>query len=93
LCYRNSVVVDEHQAAAHGQVGEEREGSQVLEVGCEDEEDEGRQEEQHVDAGAEALHPHLRLAGVVHLAVPGGDVGCVHHLSEGRGKMTGKRTG
>ena len=78
--YREGVVVDEHQAAGHHQVGEQREGRHVLQVGREDEEDEEGQEEEHVDAGVEAGAPQRRLVGQVHVAVPGGGVGRLHHL-------------
>ena len=84
VCYREGVVVDQDQAAAHHQVGQQREGRHVLEVGGEDEEDEGGQEEEHVDARVKAIPRQRRLVGVVHLAVPGGGVGCLHHLSEWR---------
>lgn len=78
--YHERVEVDEDQAGRHDQVRNQREGSQVLQVGGEDQQDEGRQEAEHVETGVEARHQHLCLVGVVHVAVEGGGVSCFYHL-------------
>lgn len=80
--YRERVEVDEHQAGGHDKVCHQGEGGQVLQVGGEDQQDDGGQEAEHVEAGVEARHQHLGLVGVVHLAAEGGSVGCFDHLRE-----------
>lgn len=85
LTHRDRVEVDESQAGRHHHVGHQREGSQELQVGCEDQQDEDGQEEEHVDAGVEAGRRDLGLVGVVYLATDGGGIGRLHHLKrEGR---------
>lgn len=80
--HRERVEVDEGQADGHHRVGHQREGSQVLQAGREDQQDEGGQEKEHVDAGVEAGRRDLGLVGVVYLAVEGCGVGRLHHLKE-----------
>lgn len=80
--HRDGVEVDESQAGGHHHVGHQREGSQELQVGCEDQQDEGGQEEKHVDAGVEAGRRDLGLVGVVYLAADGGGVCRLHHLKK-----------
>lgn len=78
--YHEGVDVDEHQTNRHEHVCHQREGSQVLQVGDENQQDEGRQEAEHVEAGVEARNQDVRLVGVVQPAADGGGVGCFHHL-------------
>lgn len=78
--YRDRVEVDEDQAGGHDQVCHQRERSQVLQVGGENQQDNGGQEAEHVETGVKARHKHLGLVGVVHLAAEGGGVGCFYHL-------------
>lgn len=85
--YRERVEVDEDQAGRHDQVGHQREGSQVPQVGGEHQQDEGGQEAEHVETGVEARHQHLGLVGAVDLTVEGGGVGGFHHLEEGAGDV------
>lgn len=80
--YRERVEIDEHQADGHHDVCQQGEGSQVSQVRREDQQDDGRQEAQHVEAGVKAGHQDVGLVGVVHVAVEGGGVGCFHHLTE-----------
>lgn len=81
--HHERVEVDENQAGRHDQVGHQGQRRQVLQVGREDEQDEGGQEAEHVEARVEALDQHLRLVGQVGVAVEGGGVGRLHHLFRG----------
>lgn len=78
--YREWVEVDEDQAGGHDQVSHQREGSQVPQVADENQQNEERQEAEHVETGVEARHEDLGLVGVVHDAAEGGGVGCFYHL-------------
>lgn len=80
--HHERVDVDEDQAGSHDQVRHQREGRQILQVGGENQQDEGGQEAEHVEAGVEARHQDLRLVGVVGVAVEGGGVGRFHHLGK-----------
>lgn len=81
--YRQRVVVDEDQTGGHGHVCQQREGGQEFQVGDQDQQDDEGQEAEHVEAGVEAGDQDRRLVGVVGVAVPGGGVGCFHHLRGG----------
>lgn len=85
--HHKRVEVDEDQAGSHDQVRHQREGRQVLQVGGENQQDEGGQEAEHVEAGVEARHQDLRLVGVVGVAVEGGGVGRFHHLGKGESQF------
>lgn len=78
--HHEGVEVDEDQAGSHDQVRHQREGHQVLQVGGENQQDEGGQEAEHVETGVEARHQDLGLVGVVGVAVEGGGVGHFNHL-------------
>lgn len=80
--HRDRVEVDERQAGGHHHVGHQGEGGQVLQVGCEDQQDEGWQQKEHVGAGVEAGRRELGLVGVVYLAADGCGVGRLHHLKK-----------
>lgn len=78
--YRERVEVDEDQAGAHDHVSHQGEGSQVPQVADEDQQNEERQEAEHVETGVKARHQDLCLVGVVNGAAEGGGVGCFYHL-------------
>lgn len=85
--HHEGVEVDEDQAGRHDQVRHQREGGQVLQVGREDQQDEGGQEAERVETGVEARHQDLGLVGEVGVAAEGGGVGGFDHLVEERSHM------
>lgn len=78
--HHEGVEVDEDQAGSHHQVCYQWERSKVLQVGCEDQQNEGGQEAEHIEPGVKAVHQDLGLIGLVNMAVKGGGVGRLHHL-------------
>lgn len=67
--YHKDVLEDDDQANSHGKVGQEGQHSHVLKVFYEDEKDEERKEEEHVEAQIQAPgfqgRSHVRLQGDV----------------------------
>ena len=77
--YREGVEVDEHQAGTHGHVGYEGKWCQVREITDENQQDESRQEAEHVETRIKARDNHCRLVGI---AVHGCPISSLYNLGE-----------